>query len=215
MYVLRYALPLLTTGVISTPLFSFDDNQPQLGGASLTLLGNSACPPFPDYGTLFSANITQASNETIPSQTTYASSPGTGGLPAISSSASIVASRSTTGVSDRKCTEIFRTVLANYGLPTYIFRASLFPAADRFFMFSFARNGGGLLFVAIYGRPKDSPELPSSYSILTNQAFVAGNLHNAFTFNVTQPTMVNVHINFGVHTQPFSYILELNQLDEL
>lgn len=215
MYVLRYALPFLTIGVISTPLFLFDDNQPQPGGASLTLLGNSACPPFTGYGTLSSTNITQAGNDTIPSQTTYASAPGTGGLPAISSSASIVASRSTTGVSDRKCTEVFRTMLAEYGFPTYTFSASLLPAEDRVFMFSFTRNGGGLLFVAIYGRPKDSPEIPSSYSILANQAFVAGNLHNAFTFNITQPTWINVHINFGVHTSPFSYILELNQLDEL
>ena len=214
MYVLRFVLPFLTTGVISTPLFLFDDNQPQLGGASLTSLGNSACPPFPGYGTLFSTNNTQAGNETIPSQTTYAGSPGTGSLPAISSSASIVASPSTTGVSRVKCTTLFTKLLSEYRLPTYDFGASLLPAEDRFFMFSFTRNGGGLLLVEVYGRPQDSPNIPASYSIIANHAFVAGNLYNVFTFNIKQPTWVNVHIIFGTLTRPFSYILELDQVDE-
>ena len=214
MYVRRFLLPFLAIGVVSTPLFLFNDDQPQLGGASLTLSGNSACPPFPEYGTLFSTNVTQAGNDIITSQITHANATETASLPAINSSASIVASPSTTGVSDQKCTKVIGKSLSRYRFPTYDLRVPLLSAEDRFFVFQFTRNGGGLLLINVAGRPQDSPDIPESYSLIANEAFVDGNLHNSFIFVIDQPLWVNVHLNFiGARDRPFSYVLELFQID--
>lgn len=213
MYVRRILIPFLALGVVSSPLFLFNDDQPQLGGASLTLLGNSACPPLPGYGTLPSTNVTQAGNDTSPSQTTYASATEIGSLPVISSSASIVASPSTTGASDRRCTKIIGTTLEDYRFPTYDLQALLSPAKGRFFMFRFVRNGGGLLIVNISGRPQDSPDVPESYKPLAYEAFIHGDLQNTIPFNVSLTSWVNVHLRFGSHTQPLWYVLEVFQID--
>lgn len=215
MYVWRFLLPLLALGVVSTPLFSFNDNQPQLGGASLTLPGNSACPSLPGYGTLASTNVTQAGNDTIPSQVTYSSATRTGSLPAIGSSASIVASRSTTGVTDKKCTKVISRTLSQYRFPTYDIRVLLTPADDRIFVFQFTRNGGGLLVINVAGRPEESPDIPMSYHLITNHAFVDGNYQNTIAFLINEPLWVNIHLNFGALTRPFSYLLELFQIDEI
>ena len=215
MYVRRFFLPFLATGVVSTPLCLFDDNQPQLGAASLTSSGNSACPTFPEYGTLFSTNVTQAGNDTIQSQIIYANATETGSLPAINSSASIVASRSTTGVSDQKCAIKVSRTLTQYRFPTYDLRVLLTPAEDRFFVFKFTRNGGGLLLINIAGRPEDSPDIPMSYSLLAHEAFVDANLQNSIAFVITEPLWINVHLNFGTRTRPFSYLLEVFQIDEI
>ena len=214
MYVRRFLLLFLANGVVSTPLLLFNDNQPQLGGASLTLSGNSDCPLFPGYGTLFSTNVTQAGNDTIASQITYANATETGSLPAINSSASIMASRSTALVSDQKCTKIMGRTLTDYRLPAYDFRALLLPAEDRFFVFKFTRNGGGLLLINIAGRPPNSPDVPQSYSLIAHEAFVDGNLRNTVPFAIKQPAAVNVHLRFFSLTRPFSYNLELFQVDE-
>ena len=214
MYVRLILLPFLAIGVLSSPLFQFDNKHPQFGGASFTLSGNSACPPLlPGHGALASTNVTQAGNDTIPSQTTYVCATETGSSPVISSSANTVGSPSTTGVPNERYTRIFGKNLRQYHLPTYDFQVLLSPAEDRSFLFRFQRNGGGILLVDIIGRPKNSPNIPESYFSITNHAFVHSDLSNSIPFLIAGPLWVNVHLNFGEH-HPYSYNVELIQVDE-
>ncbi len=214
MYVGRFLLLFLSISVLSSPLFQLDDTQPQLG-ASLTLLGSSACPPLPENGVLPSINVTQAGSVTIASQTTYASATQTEILPAMNSSASIVAPPSI-GVSEQICIKMNGQTLSNYNLPTYDFLPALLsPSANRYFAFKFVRTGGHFLHIMISGLPLSSPDRPGSYSLLANEAFLEGNLENVVWFRITQPMLVKVHLRLGAGSTPFSYQFELFQIDRM
>ena len=215
MYVRLILLPFLAVGVLSSPLFSFNNKHPQLGGASSTLSGNSACPPLlPGYGALASTNVTQGGNDTIPSQTTYICATETGSSPAIGSSANVVASPSTTGLANERYTRLFGQSLRQYRFPTFDFQVLLTPAEDRSFLFRFERNGGGILIVNISARPEDSPDVPESYFSITYHAFVHSDLSNSIPFQIAGPLWVDVHLNIGEH-RPHSYNVELIQVDKV
>ena len=212
MYVRRFLLLFLSIRVLSSPLSLLDDTQPQLG-AALTLLGSSTCPPLPEDGALSSINVTQAGNVTIGSQTIYASATQTGILPALDSSASIVAPPSI-GVSESKCTKLNEENLINYKPSTYDFPPALLsPGANRCFVFGVVRTGGLILQIVIFGRPHDSPDRPESYILIANEAFLERNLENTVDFRVTQPMWVKIHLRLGTNSVPFSYHLALFQVD--
>ena len=212
MYIRRFLLLLLSISVLSSPLLLLDDTQPQLGD-SLTVLGNSACPRLPGYGSLPSTHVTQAGNVTIASQFTYLSATQTGTLPAISSSASIVATPST-GVSEQICILIKGQTLFNYKPSTYEFPPALLsPGDNRYFAFRFLRTGGQVLQIVIAGRPPSSPDQPGRYVPLANEAFLQGNLENFVYFRVTQPMWVKVRLGIGRDSGAFSYQLGLYQID--
>lgn len=211
MYIQRFLLLLRSISVISSPLLLLDDAQPQLG-ASLTLLGNSACPRLLGYGSLPSSNVTKAGNVTIASQTAYVSATQTGISPAINSSASIAAPP-LIGV-PLICTKIKEVTLNNYEPTVYNFPGTLLsPDEYRTFVFKFVRTGGQRLQIIITGRSPNSPDKPKSYFIIANHAFVAGNLENEVEFSITELAWVNVQLllDSGV----FSYRLGLFQLDSI
>ena len=212
MYTRRSLLLFLSVSVLSSPLLLLDDTQPQLG-ASLTLLGNSACPQIPGYGSLLSTNVTQAGNVTTASQTTYLSATQTGILPAINSSASIVASPSA-GIPKQICTKIKGQTLSPFIPSIYNFPSALLsPDENRIFAFKFARNGGQFLHIAIFGRPPSSPDRPESYTALANEVFLEGNLENVVNFHVGQRMWVTVQLRISPRSKSFSYQLELFQID--
>ncbi len=213
MYIRRFLLLFLSISVLSSPLFLLDDTQPQLG-ASLTLLGNSACPQIPGYGSLLSTNVTQDGNVTIASQTTYVSAIQTGILPAINSTASIVAPPSI-GVSKRTCTKIKEATLFDYKPSNYDFPLALLsPNDNRYFAFAFVRTGGQELQITIFGRPQDSPDRPGSYIPFANELFIAGNLENFVYFSIAKPMWVKIHLRiYSRDSGPFTYQLQLFQID--
>ena len=212
MYIRRLLVLFLSISVLSSPLRLLDDTQPQLG-ASLTLLGNSACPPLSGYGSLAFTNITQASNITIASQTTYISATQTGVLPAINSSASIVAPPSI-GSPEEICTKIKTTTLTKYKPQTYDFPPTLLTPADtRYFAFRFVRNGGQILQIVITGRAPSSPDQPGSYVPLANEVFLQGDLDNHVEFRVFGPMWVKIRLGFSRGSGSLSYRLELYQID--
>ena len=212
MYIRRFLLLFLSVSVLSSPLFPLDGTQPQLG-ASLTLLGNSACPQIPGYGSLLSTNVTQAGNVITASQTTSLSATQTGILPAINSSASIVPSPSI-GLPKQICTKIKGTTLAPFKPSIYSFPSTLLsPDDNRMFAFKFARNGGQFLHIFISGRPPSSPDRPESSITLANEVFVEGDLENVVYFNVVQLMWVTVLLRISSGSKSFSYQLELFQID--
>ena len=211
MYIQRFLLLLRSISVLSSPLLLLDDAQPQLG-ASLTLLGNSACPRLLGYGSLPSSNVTKAGNVTVASQTAYVSATQTVISPAINSSTSIAAPP-LIGV-PLICTKIKEVTLNNYEPTVYNFPGTLLsPDEYRTFVFKFVRTGGQRLQIIITGRSPNSPDKPKSYSIIANHAFVAGNLENEVEFSIDELAWVNVQLllDSGV----FSYRLGLFQLDSI
>ena len=207
----QFLLLLRSISVLSSPLLLLDDAQPQLG-ASLTLLGSSACPRLLGYGSLPSSNVTKAGNVTIASQSAYVSATQTGISPAINSSASIAAPP-LIGV-PLICTKIKEVTLNNYEPTVYNFPGTLLsPDEYRTFVFKFVRTGGQRLQIIITGRSPNSPDKPKSYFIIANHAFVARDLENEVEFSITELAWVNVQLllDSGV----FSYRLGLFQLDSI
>ena len=212
MYVRRLLVLFLSISVLSSPLPLLDDNQPQLG-ASLTSLGNSACPPLSGYGSLAFTNFTQAGNITMASQTTYNSATQTGISLAINSSASIVAPPSTV-FPEEICTKIKAATLTKYKPQTYDFPPTLLTPADtRFFAFRFVRTGGQVLQIVITGRAPSSPDQPGSYKPLANEVFLQGDLDNQVQFRVFEPMWVKIRLGVSPGSGPLSYQLELYQID--
>lgn len=212
MYTRGFLLLFLSVSVLSSPLLLLDDAQPQLG-ASLTLLGNSACPPLPWFGSLPSTNVTQAGNVAIASQTTYVSATQTGIVPATNSSASIVAPLSIGGPQPT-CTKLKTEILNKYKPSIYNFPPTLLsPGKNRAFGFSFVRNGGQLLHIVIAGRPQSSPDQPGSYFPVANEAFVHGNNANVVEFYIYEPAWVHIQLRVSPGAGAFSYHLELLQID--